>query len=97
MKFARYVMAILLAGAAAVAGAQGWAPQKNVELVVPNPPGGSNDKTARTVERIWSMNKVLPSTLSSSTGRAEAAASPTPTCSSAWATRTTWSWRVPRC
>jgi len=32
--------------------------------VVPNPPGGSNDKTARTVERIWSMNKVLPSTLS---------------------------------
>jgi putative tricarboxylic transport membrane protein len=54
----------LLAGAAAAAGAQGWAPERNVELVVPNPPGGSNDKTARTVERIWSMNKVLPSTLS---------------------------------
>jgi putative tricarboxylic transport membrane protein len=54
----------LVAGAAAAAGAQGWAPERNVELVVPNPPGGSNDKTARTVERIWNMNKVLPSTLS---------------------------------
>ena len=64
MKFARCLVAALLASAAAVAGAQGWSPQKNVELVVPNPPGGSNDKTARTVERIWSMNKILPATLS---------------------------------
>lgn len=63
MKLAQNLMAITLAGAAAVAGAQGWSPQKNVELVVPNPPGGSNDKTARTVERIWTMNKVLSSTL----------------------------------
>lgn len=63
MKLARCVIAATLACAAAVAGAQGWSPQKNVELVVPNPPGGSNDKTARTVERIWTMNKVLPSTL----------------------------------
>jgi putative tricarboxylic transport membrane protein len=46
------------------AGAQGWSPQKNVELVVPNPPGGSNDKTARTVERILVANKLIPSTLS---------------------------------
>ncbi len=64
MKLARCLIAMLLACAAAAAGAQGWSPQKNVELVVPNPPGGSNDKTARTVERIWSMNKVIPSTLS---------------------------------
>ena len=63
MRLARCLMAMVLTGAAAVAGAQGWSPQKNVELVVPNPPGGSNDKTARTVERIWTMNKVLPSTL----------------------------------
>jgi len=62
MRLARCLMVMILAGAAAVAGAQGWSPQKNVELVVPNPPGGSNDKTARTVERIWTMNKVLPST-----------------------------------
>jgi putative tricarboxylic transport membrane protein len=43
--------------------AQGWVPQKNVELVVPNPPGGSNDKTARTVERILTANKIGPSSL----------------------------------
>jgi putative tricarboxylic transport membrane protein len=64
MRFIKCLMALALAGAAAVAGAQGWSPQRNVELVVPNPPGGSNDKTARTVERIWTMNKVLPTTLS---------------------------------
>jgi len=64
MKFMNCLMALALAAAAAVAGAQGWSPQKNVELVVPNPPGGSNDKTARTVERIWTLNKVLPVTLS---------------------------------
>ena len=46
------------------AAAQQWAPQKNVELVVPNPPGGSNDKTARTVERILVSGKLIPSSLS---------------------------------
>jgi putative tricarboxylic transport membrane protein len=64
MILARYLVTVILAAAAAVAGAQSWSPQKNVELVVPNPPGGSNDKTARTVERIWTANKILPSTLS---------------------------------
>jgi putative tricarboxylic transport membrane protein len=60
----KFLIAMALAAAAAVAGAQSWSPQRNVELVVPNPPGGSNDKTARTVERIWTINKVLPVTLS---------------------------------
>src|ERR1044071_2037462 len=45
------------------AGAQTWSPQKNVEIVVGSAPGGSNDKTARTVERIVVMNKLIPSTL----------------------------------
>ena len=49
---------------AATAGAQSWSPQRNVELVVPNPPGGSNDKTARTIERVWSANKLISGTLS---------------------------------
>jgi putative tricarboxylic transport membrane protein len=57
-------MAVALATLVTSAGAQGWTPQKNVELVVPNPPGGSNDKTARTVERILTANKLLSSTLS---------------------------------
>ncbi len=57
-------IAALLAGVAAVAGAQAWSPTRNVEIVVPNPPGGSNDKTARSLERIIIANKLLPVTLS---------------------------------
>ena len=64
MKLAQCLIAMTLACAAAAAGAQAWSPQRNVELVVPNPPGGSNDKTARTIERVWTMNKLLPATLS---------------------------------
>jgi len=64
MKLVNGLVAVLFACAAAAAGAQGWSPQRNVELVVPNPPGGSNDKTARTIERAWTMNKLLPATLS---------------------------------
>ncbi|MCC7484657.1 MAG: tripartite tricarboxylate transporter substrate binding protein [Burkholderiales bacterium] len=58
-----FLAALVLAAAANAAGAQGWAPQKNVELVVPNPPGGSNDKTARTIEHVWSAGRMLPATL----------------------------------
>lgn len=68
MQYARAVMqfgiAAVLAGVAAIAGAQAWSPAKNVEIVVPNPPGGSNDKTARSLERIILANKLLPVTLS---------------------------------
>ena len=64
MKIAKSMVAVVAACAAFAAGAQDWSPQRNVELVVPNPPGGSNDKTARTIERVWSQLKLLPSTLS---------------------------------
>jgi putative tricarboxylic transport membrane protein len=58
------LLAALLAAISVTAQAQSnWSPQKNVELVVPNPPGGSNDKTARTVERILVGHKLIPSTL----------------------------------
>ena len=60
----KHLAAITLALFAASAAAQGWSPQKNVELVVPNPPGGSNDKTARTIERVWMANKLFGGTLS---------------------------------
>ena len=60
----RILAATLVATFSATAAAQSWTPQKNVELVVPNPPGGSNDKTARTVERILVTNKMIPTTLS---------------------------------
>ena len=39
-----------------------WKPDRNVEIVVPSAPGGSNDKTARTVERIIQANQLLPGT-----------------------------------
>jgi putative tricarboxylic transport membrane protein len=57
------LLTLILSAAPCAAIAQAWSPQKNVEIVVPNPPGGSNDKTARTVERIWTLNKMLPGTL----------------------------------
>ncbi len=63
-ELAQLSIAAMLAGVAAVAGAQAWSPQKNVEIVVPNPPGGSNDKTARSLERIMLANKLLPVSLS---------------------------------
>lgn len=58
-----YACASALMLAVPAAHAQGWTPTKNIELVVPNPPGGSNDKTARTIERILTANKVLPVSL----------------------------------
>ena len=41
-----------LAVAAFAAHAQGWTPQRNVEIVVSSAPGGSNDRTARQVEKL---------------------------------------------
>jgi putative tricarboxylic transport membrane protein len=41
--------------------AQGWSPQKNVEIVAPSPPGGSNDKTARMLERLIGATKLVTS------------------------------------
>jgi putative tricarboxylic transport membrane protein len=44
--------------------AQNWAPQKNVEIVVGSAPGGSNDKTGRSVEKLLNDLKLVPTTLS---------------------------------
>ncbi|HSC94283.1 MAG TPA: tripartite tricarboxylate transporter substrate binding protein [Burkholderiales bacterium] len=53
------VMALSLLLAAGTAAAQGWTPQRNIEIVVGSAPGGSNDKTARQVERILVENKLV--------------------------------------
>lgn len=63
MKLAQYGIAVAFAAASAIACAQGWAPQKNVEIVAGSAPGGSNDKTARAMERILAANKLVPTTL----------------------------------
>ena len=57
------VFSIVLAAAATAASAQSWAPQKNVEIVAASGPGGSNDNTARTIERSLASVKVVPATL----------------------------------
>lgn len=59
MKYGRLLIGLLWAAASAPGWAQGWTPQKNVEIVVGSAPGGSNDKTARTVEHILVSNKLI--------------------------------------
>ncbi len=54
---------LIAAGAAVPAGAQSWSPQRNIEIVVGSAPGGSNDKTARTVEHVLTMNKLVPTSV----------------------------------
>lgn len=54
-----------LAAVAATCAAQGaWSPQRNVEIVVGSAPGGSNDKTARSVERALVEQKLVPTAIS---------------------------------
>ncbi len=60
----RYLATAVLLVAAAVASgaasAQGWAPERHVELTVPGGAGGSLDGTARTVHRLWQELKLVP-------------------------------------
>src|SRR5918999_1649540 len=56
------VCAALVVGTGAVF-AQTWAPQKNVEIVAASAPGGSNDKTARMLEHLFTTNKIVPTSL----------------------------------
>lgn len=60
MKFHRVlgVVALFIVGVSAHAQS-GWSPQKNVEIVVGSAPGGSNDKTARSVERALMDHKLV--------------------------------------
>jgi putative tricarboxylic transport membrane protein len=55
-------LAVLAGGVAlaGTAGAQGWKPERNVELVIPTSPGGSNDIAGRTIHKLWSELKLLP-------------------------------------
>ncbi len=63
MKFLIAVLAATLVVAAPAALAQAWSPSRNVEIVVGSAPGGSNDKTARTVEKAIVEGKLIPTSL----------------------------------
>ncbi|HZM43649.1 MAG TPA: tripartite tricarboxylate transporter substrate binding protein [Burkholderiales bacterium] len=54
---------VALALCCGVAHAQGWSPQKNVEIIANSPPGGSNDKTARMLEQLFLLNKAVPTSI----------------------------------
>ena len=45
------------------AQAQQWSPSKNVEIVVGSAPGGSNDRTGRSVEKLLNELKLVPTSL----------------------------------
>ena len=60
----KLVIAIATATLTGLAGAQGWSPSRNVEIIVGSAPGGSNDKTARAVEKTIVEGKLIPTTLS---------------------------------
>src|SRR5688572_11541108 len=59
-------LAMMMAALVAASGsvfAQGWAPQKNVEIVVGSAPGGSNDRTGRFVEKVLRENRLVNGTV----------------------------------
>ena len=60
----KLVITIAATTLAATAGAQGWSPSRNVEIIVGSAPGGSNDKTARSVEKAIVDGKLIPTSLS---------------------------------
>jgi putative tricarboxylic transport membrane protein len=57
MKILGSLLMVLLAGAAS---AQGWKPERNVELTIPTSPGGSNDIAGRIIQKLWTELKLLP-------------------------------------
>lgn len=63
MKLRRLPFAILMMTLSTAGWAQAWSPQKNVEIVVGSAPGGSNDKTARQVEKILNEKKLVNTSL----------------------------------
>ena len=59
MRLERTLIVLMLLCFSAAGWTQGWSPQKNVEIIVGSAPGGSNDKTARSVERVLIDNKLV--------------------------------------
>ena len=63
MKSSASLMALLLAAMSVFAAEPAWSPRKNVEIVAASAPGGSNDNTARLIERVLSANKLVAATI----------------------------------
>jgi putative tricarboxylic transport membrane protein len=52
--------ALVLVAGTPLAAAQGWKPERNVELIIPTSPGGSNDIAGRIIQKLWVDLKLLP-------------------------------------
>ena len=63
-KAAVFAVGLIAALDSGVGCAEGWTPQRNIEVIVPATAGGSLDTTGRTVTRLWTDLKLL--TVSSS-------------------------------
>jgi putative tricarboxylic transport membrane protein len=63
MKAIPFAVAAAALLAAAAANAQGWVPTKNVEIVAGSVPGGSNDRTARLLEKVMNDQKLVPTSI----------------------------------
>jgi putative tricarboxylic transport membrane protein len=59
-KMMSVAVGLVAAVSAGTASAQGWSPQRNVEVIVPSTAGGSLDTTGRMVTRMFSDLKLLP-------------------------------------
>jgi putative tricarboxylic transport membrane protein len=59
----RGMLAVIAFALGALTAHAQWQPTKNVEIVVPSAPGGSNDKTARGIERVIHDKRLLSATL----------------------------------
>lgn len=55
-----WIAVVLAAAIPAQAQAQGWKPEKPIEIVVPTTPGGGIDRTARLLQKIIQEEKLAP-------------------------------------
>jgi len=61
MRRAAWCVAVSAALVSEAAGAQGWTPEKNVDIIVASGAGGSSDRTARVVQKLLQANPTFPS------------------------------------
>lgn len=59
----KYLQSILIAACGLSSAHAQWVPTKNVEIVVGSAPGGSNDRTGRSVEKLLNDLKLVPTSL----------------------------------
>ena len=64
----RFFALFIVLSAAPLCHAQGWKPDRTVELVVFAAPGGGNDKAARVLNKIWTEHKLVDSVVVNKVG-----------------------------